>query len=248
MYRSFTYVYPNLVISGIISTKFRRLADYVEYDYFRLALAMLVISNLFGVYYTLLVIVIAATFYLQSKLIKSIMFSLTILAAILFWIAYFPEVIEKSLPVQANRRFLLVPMTVMLVFRCCSYCFENREYDNGNFADYFNYIFYLPTFILGPIVTYDKMEGNGSISANQQMTLANYTRAVKQLSVIIVKLSLADYILHYVYIFAVTDHAVDLNPTTTALLMSLVVVFDWAKCYFIYEIVRVLMGMVIMRY
>ena len=47
--------------------------------------------------------------------------------------------------------------------------------------------------------------------------------------------------LHYIYIFALTEHIDRLTSPTLVLLMSLIVIFDWTKCYFIYEIVRVLM-------
>ena len=79
-------------------------------------------------------------------------------------------------------------MMVMLLFRCCSYCFEKHdEYDNGNIADYLNYIFYLPTFILGPVITYDKMETTGDYGYGDSMFL-NYAMAARQIGVIIIKL------------------------------------------------------------
>ena len=85
---------PRVVISGIISTKFRRLSDYVEYDYFRLILAGFVLSNLFGWYFTALALVISLIFYFQSRVMMSSMFSLTIMLgrSLNFHIAYVCEI------------------------------------------------------------------------------------------------------------------------------------------------------------
>ena len=51
-------------------------------------------------------------------------------------------------------------MMNMLLFRCCSFSFEQNEFSNSfdSITDYFNYIFYLPTFIMGPVVTYDQVK------------------------------------------------------------------------------------------
>lgn len=67
------------VVSGIISTKFRRFADYVEYDYFRMCLSMVLIYEIFGKYFLAVATGLALIFYLQSRLIRSNMFSLLLL-------------------------------------------------------------------------------------------------------------------------------------------------------------------------
>ena len=59
------------------------------------------------------------------------------------------------------------------------------------------------------------------------------------------KLAILDYVLHYIYIFALTDHLNELSSASTILLMALVVIFDWLKCYFLFEILKIIMGMVL---
>ena len=55
-------------------------------------------------------------------------------------------------------------------------------------------------------------------------------------------LFLFDYCLHYIYLFSVTEELAKMTPTSVVLLMVLLVVFDWAKCFFIYEIVKSIMA------
>ena len=81
-----------------------------------------------------------------------------------------------------------------------------------------------------------------SVGPDGEIRLGNFTRAIYQLISLLIKIVLADYMLHYIYIFALTDHIDKLTSPTLVLLMSLIVIFDWTKCYFIYEIVRVLMA------
>ena len=83
---------------------------------------------------------------------------------------------------------------------------------------------------------------SGGVLGDGSVNLANYGRAITQLVSLIVKLAVVDYGLHYLYVFAVTEHVDSMSAPTAALLMSLIVSFDWAKCYFIYEVVRVLMA------
>ncbi len=132
-------------------------------------------------------------------------------------------------------------MMIMLVFRSYSFCFESRlPLRMKDILDYFSYVFYLPTFISGPVVPYDTFK-----SANDRKFESFFSEMMwtsLRLAWIFALLFVFDYCLHYIYLFSVTDELAALSKPTVVLLMVLLVVFDWAKCFFIYEIVRTIMA------
>ncbi|CAG5098688.1 Oidioi.mRNA.OKI2018_I69.XSR.g15889.t1.cds [Oikopleura dioica] len=229
-----------ICLSGLITNKLRRVKNYFENDIIRVLISLASIGYLFSWKYLVLTLLLPILILCQNSLVPDAAVNFAMIVSVLLGSFYFPHIIEQ-LNTNSTLGFLAVPMVVMLVFRCYSFCFESRKaLKVKDTIDYFSYVFYLPTFISGPVIPYDSFKSADDRKFKNFFSEMLWT--FLRLTWIFSLLFLFDYCLHYIYLFSVTEELAKMTPTSVVLLMVLLVVFDWAKCFFIYEIVKSIMA------